>query len=121
MPEPQTLLIVVQGTLSGSPAKREAWRAGAWPTPAGSTQPLSVSSICSGTSSARSSAAAIATAPSCGADFDESSPWNAPIGVRAPDRITVSELAMGALCVSCASGRQSQPENSWPDIDGFCD
>ena len=89
IPYPQTLLTVVQGTLSGNPAKRDAWRAGACPMPAGNTQPISVSSICSGTSSARARAAEIAAAPSSGADFDASSPWNAPSGVRAPESMTV--------------------------------
>ena len=39
MPEPHTLLRVVQGTLSGSPALSAACRAGACPTPALSTLP----------------------------------------------------------------------------------
>ena len=39
-PEPQTLLTVTHGTLWGRPAARAAWRAGAWPWPAGSTQPM---------------------------------------------------------------------------------
>ena len=64
MPEPQTLLTVVAPVASGSPAPRAAWRAGAWPWPAGSTQPISTSSIRSGASVARSSAARIACAPS---------------------------------------------------------
>ena len=42
-PEPQTLLRVVAGTVSGMPAKMAAWRAGAWPTPAWSTQPMMTS------------------------------------------------------------------------------
>ena len=42
-PEPQTLLIVTQPTWSGTPAPRLAWRAGACPCPAGSTQPISTS------------------------------------------------------------------------------
>src|SRR2546429_89734 len=40
MPEPHILLTVVQPVPSGSPAPSEAWRAGAWPCPAGSTQPM---------------------------------------------------------------------------------
>ena len=43
MPEPQTLLIVVAPTDIGKPAPSVAWRAGAWPWPAGSTQPISTS------------------------------------------------------------------------------
>ena len=48
MPEPHILLTVVQGTDCGSPAPSAAWRAGAWPWPAGSTQPISTSLTSSG-------------------------------------------------------------------------
>ena len=65
-PEPHTLLIVVHGTSLGSPAKIAAWRAGAWPTPAGSTQPMNTSLTSSGDAPARSSASAIATLPELG-------------------------------------------------------
>ena len=64
MPEPHILLIVVAPVASGSPAPSAAWRAGAWPWPAGSTQPISTSSIASGATPARSTAARIAAAPS---------------------------------------------------------
>ncbi|AHK64643.1 hypothetical protein BBX_3560 [Burkholderia pseudomallei MSHR520] len=74
MPEPHILLIVVQPTDSGSFAPSAACRAGACPCPAGSTQPITASSICSGCRPARSSAAAIAAAPSCGAASDANSP-----------------------------------------------
>ena len=40
MPDPQTLLTVVAWTDLGRPALIAAWRAGAWPSPAGSTQPM---------------------------------------------------------------------------------
>jgi len=40
MPLPQTLLTVVAWTDLGSPALIAAWRAGAWPSPAGSTHPM---------------------------------------------------------------------------------
>ena len=33
-PEPQTLLMVIAGIMSGRPALIAAWRAGFWPTPA---------------------------------------------------------------------------------------
>ncbi|SAK98495.1 hypothetical protein AWB75_07198 [Caballeronia catudaia] len=36
-PEPQTLLIVMPGTMSGRPALMSDWRAGFWPEPAVST------------------------------------------------------------------------------------
>ncbi len=48
MPEPHTLLTVVAPVASGRPAPRAAWRAGAWPWPAGRTQPISTSSMRSG-------------------------------------------------------------------------
>ena len=48
IPEPHILLIVVQPVPSGSPAPSDAWRAGAWPWPAGSTQPMITSCTSSG-------------------------------------------------------------------------
>ena len=48
MPEPHILLTVVQPAPSGRPAPSAAWRAGAWPSPAGSTQPMRTSSTLSG-------------------------------------------------------------------------
>ena len=47
-PEPQTLLMVIAGTMSGRPARMEAWRAGFWPTPAVSTCPSMTSLTMSG-------------------------------------------------------------------------
>ena len=67
MPEPHILLIVVAPAASGSPAPIAACRAGAWPWPAGSTQPIRISSTLSAAIPARSTAAAIARAPSAGA------------------------------------------------------
>ncbi len=46
------------------------------------------SSISAGLTPARSTAALIAAAPSCGAVAPERSPWKPPIGVRAPLTIT---------------------------------
>src|SRR3954465_6643708 len=89
MPEPHILLTVVQPAPSGRPAPREAWRAGAWPCPAGSTQPMMTSCTCSGAIFARSTAARIAAAPSSGAAKPFSSPWKAPIGVRAAETMTI--------------------------------
>jgi hypothetical protein len=40
------LFTVVAGTFCGTPAASAAWRPGAWPMPAMSTQPKMVSSIC---------------------------------------------------------------------------
>ena len=83
MPEPHTLLTVVQGTLSGSFAPSAAWRAGAWPMPAESTLPIQTSSTWEGSMPARRTAAPIAAAPSCGAVSDARPPRNEPMGVRA--------------------------------------
>ena len=44
-PEPQTLLMVIAGTLTGRPALMTAWRAGFWPTPAVRTWPRITSLI----------------------------------------------------------------------------
>ncbi len=64
MPEPHILLTVVQPTPTGRPAPSAACRAGAWPCPAGSTQPMMTSSTCSGRTPARRNAAPMATEPS---------------------------------------------------------
>ena len=69
MPEPHILLIVVAPAASGRPAPSAAWRAGAWPRPAGSTQPITISSTLSAATPARSTARPeIAAAPSAGAE-----------------------------------------------------
>src|SRR5437870_4904773 len=99
IPEPHILFTVVQPVPSGSPAPSEAWRAGAWPWPAGSTQPMSTSCTSSAPILARSTAARMAAAPSSGAVKLFSSPWNAPIGVRAAETMTMgSDCMRRALC-----------------------
>ena len=55
-------------TAGGIPAAIAACRAGAWPIPAGSTQPRYTSPTASAGTCPRSSAAFTATAPSFGAD-----------------------------------------------------
>ncbi len=40
MPDPHILLTVVASIWRGRPAFSAAWRAGAWPSAAGSTQPM---------------------------------------------------------------------------------
>src|SRR5215813_3801127 len=91
-PEPHTLLTVVAPTELGIPAPSEAWRAGAWPRPAGSTHPMKVSPTASAGTPARSSAARIAIDPSLGAGTLESSPMNDPMGVRAAPTIQTSRM-----------------------------
>src|SRR5258706_3080191 len=95
MPEPHILLTVVQPVPSGSPAPSDAWRAGAWPCPAGSTQPMMTSVTSSAPILARSTAARIAAAPSSGAAKPFSSPWKAPIGVRAAETMTIGSVCIG--------------------------
>ena len=60
MPEPHILFTVVAGVVLSSPAPSAAWRAGAWPWPAGSTQPKIRSSTSPGLTPACSTAALIA-------------------------------------------------------------
>jgi hypothetical protein len=83
IPDPQTLLTVVASTEGGRPAPSAAWRAGAWPRPAGSTQPMKIFSTASGETPARSTAAPTAAAPNCVALAPARLPWKLPIGVRA--------------------------------------
>src|SRR5213079_1275363 len=66
-PEPQTLLIVIAGTVPGRPAWIAAWRAGAWPTPPCSTLPMITSSTAAGPTPARRTASRITSAPRGGA------------------------------------------------------
>ncbi len=88
MPEPHILLTVVQPEESGIPAAREACRAGAWPSPAGNTQPIITSSISAGVSPARSMAALIEIAPRSGERTKLRAPIMPPMGVRAEPAIT---------------------------------
>src|SRR5882757_2269305 len=105
MPEPQTLLMVVAPVASGSLAPRAAWRAGAWPCPAGSTQPMNTSSIRSGESLARSTAAPITWEPSLWALNGDRSPMNLPSGVRAAETMTTgSEVVAMARLLEFAFG-----------------
>src|SRR5450830_392404 len=101
MPEPHILLRVVQRVALSSPAPRAAWRAGAWPRPAGNTQPNSTSSTASLAIPARSTAARIAAEPSCGAVRPLRSPWNAPMGVRAALTITMGSVMTLPLLLDC--------------------
>jgi hypothetical protein len=89
MPEPQTLLMVVQAADVGTPAPIAAWRAGAWPRPAGSTQPMITSCTWSGASPACSSAALMATAPSVGVGTPVNCPSSEPSAVRLAPTMTI--------------------------------
>src|SRR6202789_3150003 len=95
--EPHILLTVVLGTLDGIPAPKAAWRAGAWPIPAESTQPMMTSSISATATPESASAALIATAPNCGAVTVAKAPWKAPTGVRRAAKITTGSEIMQAF------------------------
>src|SRR5580765_6284680 len=92
-PDPQTLLMVSAATCSGSPPRRAAWRAGFWPSPAGTTLPMMHSSTMSASMPARRTASATTSAPSCGAVKVLSAPRNLPVGVRTALTMTDSRTA----------------------------
>ena len=93
IPDPQTLETVTHGTELGIPAPSDACRAGACPTPAERTLPITTCSMSPGATPALSSAARIAADPRAGAGRDESFPRNEPTGVRAADRMTTSFMS----------------------------
>src|ERR1019366_6691054 len=95
MADPHILLTVVVGTPAGMPAPKAAWRAGAWPSPAESTQPMITSSISAALTPESAIAALMATAPSCGALRLARAPWKAPTGVRLALRMTMGSELMG--------------------------
>lgn len=80
-PEEQTLLIVVQGTSTPSPARTAACRAGACPSPAPKTLPKITSSASLGSRLIELKAALVAIYPSSTAGKDESLLLKEPIGV----------------------------------------
>src|SRR5690606_38236967 len=97
MPEPQTLLMVVQPADGGRPAPNAAWRAGAWPRPAGSTQPRMTSSTWSAASPACSSAPLIAAVPSSGVGTPVNWPRKEPMAVRLAPTMTTSLMGTPGL------------------------
>ncbi|MNM88703.1 hypothetical protein D3C81_1009260 [compost metagenome] len=116
IPEPHSLLMVVQPVAGGSPASSAAWRAGPCLRPAASTQPMITSSTSAGAMPARSIAARRAAAPSCGAVRADRLPWKPPIGVRAALTMTISDIGdsslywafcCGALRATLHLGRQA--------------
>ena len=78
---------------SGSPAPSAAWRAGAWPRPAGRRSPSRISSTLSASIPARSTAAEMARAPSARAGASFKSPRKPPSGVRAAPMMTMGSVA----------------------------
>ncbi len=91
-PEPHTLLMVIDGIISGSPARIAAWRAGFWPQPAASTWPMITSETCSGATPARSSTLRMTSAPSSEAGVFARLPPNLPIAVRAAPTMKMSSM-----------------------------
>src|SRR5688572_6981070 len=94
IPDPHILLTVVAGTDLGTPAAIAAWRAGAWPWPAGSTQPMIVSLTMAASAPADSSAPLIAAEPSAWPETLAKAPSIAPIGVRRALRMTTESRVM---------------------------
>ena len=91
-PERHTLFTLCAGVPQPIPAPSAACRAGFWPEPAGSTCPMITASTVAGSTPPRSSAPSIASAPSCGAENEDSAPWNRPCGVRAAATTTISVM-----------------------------
>ncbi len=113
IPDPQTLLTVTASAEFGRPAPSAAWRAGAWPRPAGSTQPMNTLSTCSPLTPARSSAALIAVAPRSVAFTGARAPWKPPMGVRANEAMTmgsvVSDMGGSANCCGATDDLRRRP------------
>src|SRR5688572_18958239 len=108
IPEPHTLETVTHGTEFGIPAPRDAWRAGACPTPAERTLPIRTCSTSPGEMPARSIAARIAADPRAGAGREDSFPRKEPTGVRAAERMTTS--LTGGLYVIRPERSEGSPE-----------
>src|SRR3984893_6895673 len=89
-PLPQTLLMVVDGTLSARPAPIADCRAVFCPRPAWSTLPMSTSSTAS--TPARRSASSTAIDPSRVAGTSVKTPPKVPTGVRAALTMTASSM-----------------------------
>ncbi|MNE48299.1 hypothetical protein D3C80_1427540 [compost metagenome] len=103
IPEPHILFTVEHTVPWLRPAPSAAWRAGAWPWPACSTQPMITSSTASLARLARSRVARIAAAPNCAAVTSLKSPRKPPMGVRAALTITTGSGCM-VITVPSLSG-----------------
>ena len=100
MPEPHTLLIVVQPAEAGMPAASDACRAGAWPRLAGNTQPMKTSETSCGATPDCSSAARIAAAPRVGVGTPVNWPSMEPIAVRLAPVITMESAMESDMAAS---------------------
>jgi hypothetical protein len=105
MPEPHTLLSVVAPTDSGMPAAIAAWRAGAWPRLAGSTQPIRTSETSLAGTPDCSSAAAMAAAPRVGVGTPLNWPRNEPMAVRLAAAMTMLDMAISLMRKQCSERR----------------
>src|SRR3546814_12632213 len=74
------------------PAAREAWRAGAWPRPAGSTQPMITSSTWSAARLACASAPSMAVPPSVGVETPVNWPRKEPMAERMAPTMTMPDM-----------------------------
>ena len=92
MPEPHTLLMVVQPAEVGRPAWSDAWRAGAWPRLAGRTQPMITSLTSAGAMPDCSRAALMAMEPSVGEGTPVNWPRKEPMAVRLAPAMTMSDM-----------------------------
>src|SRR6187200_2718291 len=101
MLDAHTLLMVSEGTSTGSPAPTAACLAGACPTPPWSTWPIVTYSTSSSGTPARSSAARIAIAPSWGASYSFSPPPSFPNGVLTAETMTARAMEGAYLSGSC--------------------
>src|ERR1700722_1241446 len=101
-PLPQTLPIVMPGTLSGRPARFSACRAGFWPTPAVSTCPKITSEICSGCSWDRTSSARMIWAPKSAAGTLPMAPLNLPTADRTAAVMTTSFMCLYSVACRCS-------------------
>ena len=75
------------------PAAREACRAGAWPSPAGSTQPMITSSTFATSTPAWASAPWMAALPSAGVGVPVNWPRKEPMAVRLAPTMTTSDIS----------------------------
>ncbi|MNV85263.1 hypothetical protein D3C71_1792030 [compost metagenome] len=97
MPEPHTLLSVVAPVASGMPAAIAAWRAGAWPRLAGSTQPMITSETSAAGTPDCCSAAAMAAAPRVGVGTPLNWPRKEPMAVRLAAAMTMLDMAISLV------------------------
>ena len=100
-PEPHILDSVTAPVPCPSPPLNPACRAGAWPCPAIRQLPNTTWSMRAGSTPARATAAWMAAPPKSCAASDANTPWNAPMGVRAADRMTMgsTEWVVGMVAV----------------------